>query len=81
MRADSTVTVRELRNHGGQVLDRVIHGETLIVTKGGTPVAELRPLHRRSLSAVELIARAKRAPRVNVEQLRRDIDMILDQSL
>jgi hypothetical protein len=44
-------------------------------------VAELRPLPRRGLSAIELIARAKRAPAVNPEQLRRDIDMILDQSL
>jgi prevent-host-death family protein len=81
MRADSAVTVRELRNQGGQILDRVLHGETLTVTKGGAPVAELRPLPRRSLSAAELIARAKRTPAVNPEQLRRDIDMILDQSL
>ncbi|MDR2213751.1 MAG: type II toxin-antitoxin system prevent-host-death family antitoxin [Pseudomonadales bacterium] len=75
------ITVRELRNQGGQIIERVIHGETLTVTKGGTPVAELRPLPRRGLSAIELIARAKRAPAVNPEQLRRDIDMILDQSL
>ncbi|MDR2216377.1 MAG: type II toxin-antitoxin system prevent-host-death family antitoxin [Nevskiaceae bacterium] len=81
MRTDSAVTVRELRNQGGQILDRVIRGETLTVTKSGAPVAELRPLPRRSLSAVELIAKAKRTPAVNPEQLRRDIDQILDQSL
>ncbi|MDR2188459.1 MAG: type II toxin-antitoxin system prevent-host-death family antitoxin [Azonexus sp.] len=81
MRADPAVTVRELRNQGGQILDRVIHGETLTVTKGGTPVAELRPLPRRSLAAAELIARAQRAPTVDPEQLRRDIDRVLDQSL
>ncbi|MBA3287839.1 MAG: type II toxin-antitoxin system prevent-host-death family antitoxin, partial [Acidimicrobiia bacterium] len=29
------VTVRELRNHGGEVLDRVIAGERLTVTRDG----------------------------------------------
>ena len=75
------VTVRELRNHGGRVLDRVERGEALTVTKDGSPVAELRPLPRRSLPATELIARARRIPKVDPDRLRRDIDEILDQSL
>jgi prevent-host-death family protein len=37
------VTVRELRNDGGRVLDRVERGESLTVTRDGHPVAELRP--------------------------------------
>lgn len=73
--------MRDLRNHGGRVLERVARGETLTVTKDGTPVAELRPLPRRSLPAAELIARAKRMPKVDHLQLRRDIDAVLDQSL
>ena len=77
----SEVSVRELRNHGGQVLDRVSRGETLIVTKDGAAIAELRPVSRRSLSSAELIARAKRLPRVDPDLLRRDIDAVLDQSL
>jgi len=36
------VTIRELRNHGGDVVDRVAAGERLIVTRDGRPVAELR---------------------------------------
>jgi antitoxin (DNA-binding transcriptional repressor) of toxin-antitoxin stability system len=36
------VTVRDLRNRGGNVLDRVARGETLTVTRDGRPVAELR---------------------------------------
>jgi len=75
------VGVRDLRNHGGQVLDRVVRGEILTVTKDGTPVAELRPVPRRSLPAAELIARARRAPKVDPDLLRRDIDSVLDQSL
>lgn len=78
---DHEVGVRDLRNHGGHVLDRIVRGETLTVTKDGTPVAELRPVPRRSLPAAELIARAKRAPRVDADLLRRDIDSVLDQSL
>lgn len=83
MSADAAreVTVRELRNHGGRVLERVARGEMLTVTKDGSPVAELRPLRRRSLPAAELIARAKRTPKVDPERLRQDIDAVLDQSL
>lgn len=73
------MTVRELRNHGGRVLERVSNGESLTVTKGGSPVAELRPIPRRGLPARELISRAKRTPRVDPARLREDIDAVLDQ--
>ncbi|MFC4941964.1 type II toxin-antitoxin system Phd/YefM family antitoxin [Pseudonocardia sp. GCM10023141] len=56
MSADD-VTVRDLRNHGGDVLNRVESGETLVVTRDGRPVAELRPLPRPRLSATSLLAR------------------------
>lgn len=42
-----SVTVRELRNHGGEVLDRVARGETHVVTRDGAEVAEIVPLRRR----------------------------------
>ncbi|MGB7163680.1 MAG: type II toxin-antitoxin system prevent-host-death family antitoxin, partial [Mycobacterium sp.] len=38
--------MRDLRNKGGEVLDRVERGECVIVTRDGRPVAELRPLPR-----------------------------------
>lgn len=63
------------------MLDRVVRGEILMVTRDGNPVAELRPLGRRSLPTAELITRAQRLPRVDPEQLRHDIDAVLDQSL
>lgn len=47
-----TVSVRELRNRGGQVLQRVAEGETLTVTMDGQPIAELRPVAGRALSGV-----------------------------
>jgi antitoxin (DNA-binding transcriptional repressor) of toxin-antitoxin stability system len=59
----------------------VLHGETLTITKDGTPVAELNPVRRSGLIPAELIARAKRTPKIDQDQLRRDIDSVVDQSL
>lgn len=73
--------MRELRNKGGEVLDRVERGEHVIVTRDGHPVAELRPLPRRSAGPAELIERRKHLPHVDPEALRRDIDAVLDPSL
>lgn len=77
----TTVTVRELRNQGGKVLDRVARGESVLVTRDGDPVAELRPLPRRGLSAAELIARRRTLPPMDPASLRADIDDIVDMSL
>ena len=77
----TAVSVRELRNHGGQVLDRVGRGEVIRITRDGDAIADLKPLGRRSLPTAELIARARRLPKVDPERLRHDIDTIMDQSL
>lgn len=37
------VSARELRNYGGQILDRVERGESMTITRDGTPVAMLTP--------------------------------------
>jgi prevent-host-death family protein len=76
-----TVTVRDLRNNGGEVLRRVEHGERIVVTRDGAPVAELRPLPHASINPAELIRRRKNLPRVNPDDLRRDIDNLIDPSL
>jgi prevent-host-death family protein len=76
-----TVTVRDLRNSGGEVLRRVERGESIVVTRDGTPVAELRPLPRSSVSPAELVRRRRNLPQVNPDALRRDIDDLIDQSL
>lgn len=54
-----SVSVRDLRNRGGGVLDRLERGECVIMTRDGRAVAELRPLPRRSARPVELIERRK----------------------
>ena len=74
----ASVTVRDLRNHGGEVLDRVEAGERVTVTRNGRPVAELVPLPRRPLSNEELVARAANLPPVDPAALRADVDALLD---
>ena len=75
------VTVRELRNRGGDVLERVAKGESLTVTRDGRPVAELRPLPRPPLPVRALLKRWRRLPSVDVAGLKADIDAVTDSSL
>lgn len=75
------VTIRELRNHGGDVVDRVAAGEHLLVTRDGRPVAELRPVRTGALSAMALLRRWRRLPPLDAAALRRDLDAALDSGL
>jgi prevent-host-death family protein len=75
------VTVRELRNEGGRVIDRVLAGESLVVTRDGEPVAELRPLPHAVLDAATLLRQWRHLPTVDPAALRADIDAVLDQAL
>ncbi len=73
--------MRDLRHHGGEVLQRVAVGESMIVTRDGDPVAELRPLRRRPLKSAELLRRWRALPALDPQRLRDDIDAVLDPEL
>lgn len=75
------VNVRELRNHGGEVLDRVAAGEVIIVERSGKPVAQLTRLPQKGLSTPELIERMRHLPAVDYAAMRRELDEIIDPSL
>jgi prevent-host-death family protein len=75
------VSIRDLRNRGGEVIDRVERGERLTVTRDGRQVAELRPLDPLPLKADVLVDRWSRLPRLDPECLRRDLDLVADASL
>lgn len=77
----SDVTIRDLRNHGGDVVDRVQRGERLTITRAGIPVAELHPVRRPGLAAAELVARRRNLPRVDAIRLHVDLDEALDATL
>lgn len=73
----NTVTVRELRNQGGQVLDRVLAGEQLTITRDGQPVAELSPLSIPT-NLTTLKKRAAKLKAIDPISLRNDLDEIVD---
>jgi prevent-host-death family protein len=77
----SEATIRDLRNHGSEVIDRVRAGERVTITRDGEPVAELQPLPRRPLTAAALIERFRALPPIDPDRLRQDIDKVVDQSL
>jgi antitoxin (DNA-binding transcriptional repressor) of toxin-antitoxin stability system len=76
------ITQRELRNDSARVLREVEAGETLVVARGGVPVAELRPAHpRRFVPRATIAAAAARAPRVDFVRLRADLNAVVDAAV
>jgi prevent-host-death family protein len=75
------ISIRDLRNHGGDAVDRVARGERLTVTRDGKPVAILQPLDRQPLSTEALVRRWSNLPPMDPESLRRDVDTVVDQAL
>ena len=75
--------MRQLRNEGGKVIDRVEAGESFTVTRDGRPVAELRPIEKRWPTTAEVIAEMRRLGlrAIDPDELRNDIDSVLDPSL
>jgi prevent-host-death family protein len=76
----SKISIRELRNRGGHVIDRAERGEKITITRDGRDVAELRPL-RRALSGQALIERARGLRPVDAAELKDDLDRIIDPGL
>lgn len=76
-----SVTIRDLRNHGGDVVERAARGEPITITRAGKPVAELRAVPQAALSAEALLDRWRRLPEVDPLALRQDVDQALDSSL
>ncbi|WP_374010873.1 type II toxin-antitoxin system Phd/YefM family antitoxin [Leifsonia sp. LS-T14] len=74
-----TVSVRDLRNHGGDILDRVARGEHLTITRDGTAVAQLSPLPSPGRALSVLMAERRTLPPVDPRALRADIDDVVDQ--
>lgn len=77
----SEVSIRELRNHGGEVIDRVAAGEHVTVTRDGRAVAELRPLRQAAVPADVLVQRWAALPPLDAASFRRDVDRVLDAAL
>ncbi|HEX9866955.1 MAG TPA: type II toxin-antitoxin system prevent-host-death family antitoxin [Acidimicrobiia bacterium] len=79
--SNAEVSIRDLRNHGGEVIDRVMAGEKLTVTRSGRPVAELRPLAAARLKASVILEHWSRLPRIDPNRLREQLDDAISPSL
>ncbi len=76
------ITQRELRNDSAAILREVQAGQTIIITRNGVPVAELRPIQPHRFVPRAVIAEAAaRAPRVDAGRFRADLDAVIDQSV
>lgn len=75
------VTVRDLRNRGGEILKQVEVGRSFVVTRDGQPVAELKPLDRKPLSRDVIIERFRHVPPIDAKRLRRELDAFIDQTI
>ena len=75
------VAVRDLRNYGGQILDRVEAGETVIVTRDGKAVAELAPLPGPRLNASQLLEAWRNVPAIDLDLLRTDTAQVVETDL
>jgi len=75
------VTIRELRNHGGEVVDRAAAGELITITRNGTPVAELKAIAKPPMTAARLVALFEDLPATDPARFRADLGAGLDQSI
>lgn len=75
---------RELRNQNAAVIAAVAAGESFLVTRNGTPVAELRPVtagRRRFVPKAEVIAAIAGSGHIDAARFRADLDRVVDSSL
>ena len=81
IRCMASVSIRDLRNRGGAVVERAERGERLTITRDGQPVAVLTSLPRAPAHVDELRRRWSRLPAVDPAGLRRDVDALIDPGL
>ena len=76
------ISQRELRNDSGRIMRGLDDGHSYIVTRNREPVGELRPLRRhRFVDARVVLEVFRSAPPVDAEQLRDDLDRLVDQDI
>lgn len=79
-----TIGQRELRNDNAAVIAAVAAGETFVVTRNGTPVAELRPVQQRRprfVSRSTIVEVARHGPTIDAAQFRSDLEATIEQGL
>lgn len=77
----SEVSIRDLRNHGGDVVERARRGERLTITRAGKPVAQLTGIREQPQSLDVVLQHWRRLPDVDPARLRADIDDLIDPAV
>jgi prevent-host-death family protein len=75
------INQRELRNDNAAIMRAVENGESFIVTRNGTPIADLVPRQtakRQAVPVSELLSALSRGPRIDAEELYADLDRYVD---
>lgn len=76
------ITQRELRNQSGEIMRALDDGQEFVVTRNGVPVGQLLPFRRQQfVSADVALAMFSRAPTIDAQRLRDDLDRVTDQSV
>lgn len=74
------ITQRQLRNESGEIMRALDRGDSFVVTRNGTAVGELLPIRRREFVTAEIVLETfHRAPPIDPERFRADVDAVLDQ--
>jgi prevent-host-death family protein len=60
--------VHEAKTHFSRLLDAVIEGEEILITRNGVPVAEIVPARKRGI----VLGSGRHDPNINEAALRRD---------
>jgi antitoxin (DNA-binding transcriptional repressor) of toxin-antitoxin stability system len=79
----TVIAQRQLRNENAAIMAAVAAGTTFVVTRNGSPVAELRPIRRERRVLVpkgELATLAASGPAIDAAAFRADLDRAVDQS-
>lgn len=80
--ASREITQRELRNDSGSILRAVEGGAMFVVTRNGTPIAELHPLRRRTfVPTTQVMAMFAHDAAIDAERFFGDLDAAVDQGL
>ena len=72
------MSTRELRNNGGEIVDRAARGEQITITRSGKPVARLSPLHPEPTADV-ILARFRGRNPIDYEAFRAEVDEVVGE--
>jgi antitoxin (DNA-binding transcriptional repressor) of toxin-antitoxin stability system len=77
------ITQRELRNEMPAIMRAIEDGEQFILTRNGTPIADLIPHARphaepRGMTGAELMEAARTLPKIDAAEFFADIDRYVD---